>query len=143
ASADLGWVLTFEELRETTDGGRTWTLLSNPLSDGWLRSFKFLKDGKVGWVAGGVYSQLGEDEPTTNRFYAHDGTARGLFAAIFRTEDGGQTWVRQQVSRTAGDISGFYFLDQDHGWAFGEAGDFYLKDGKWWKSESGEVDDRE
>src|SRR5262249_7916937 len=81
-SANLGWVLTFEELRKTTDGGRTWRLLPNPLSDGWLRSFKFLKDGKVGWVGGGLYRDLGEEEGTANRFYAHDGTNRGLFAAV-------------------------------------------------------------
>ena len=142
-SADLGWVLTFEELRKTTDGGRTWRLLPNPLSDGWLRSFKFLKDGKIGWVGGGLYRNLGEEEGTTNRFYARDGTKRGLFAAVFRTDDGGETWRSQPVSRAAGDIGGFYFLDQRHGWAFGEAGDFYLKDGNWWQSQSGDVDDRE
>jgi len=142
-SADLGWILTFEELRKTTDGGLTWKLLPNPIADGWLRSFKFLKDGKVGRVGGGLYKDLGEDEGRANRFYAHDGTNRGLFAAVFRTEDGGATWRSEPVSRSPGNISGFYFLDRDHGWATGEAGDFYFRDGKWFDSQSGDVDDRE
>jgi photosystem II stability/assembly factor-like uncharacterized protein len=142
-SAELGWVETFEQLEKTTDGGRTWRLLSNPLSDGWLGSFKFLKDGKMGWVGGGLYQDLREDEETQNRFYAHDGTRRGLFAAVFGTDDGGESWRHQPISRSPGDIWDFYFLDKDHGWAFGEAGDFHLKDGKWSVSASGAIDDRE
>ena len=142
-SSDIGWVLSFEELRKTTDGGRTWRLLSNPLSDGWLRSFKFLEGGKVGWVGGGLYRDLGEDEETSNRFYAHDETHRGLFAAVFRTEDGGETWRSQPISLSPGDIFDFYFLDQEHGWAFGQAGDFYLKDGQWRQGPSGAIDDRQ
>jgi photosystem II stability/assembly factor-like uncharacterized protein len=141
-SAKLGWVLTFDQLRKTTDGGRTWRLLSNPLSDGWLRSFKFLKDGKVGWVGGGLYQDLGEGEETPNRFH-HAVLNRGLFAAAFRTEDGGETWRNEPVSQSPGDIFRFYFLDQDHGWAIGQAGDFYLKDGKWCQSLSGDVDGRD
>ena len=143
-STEVGWVLTFEELRKTTDGGRTWRLLSNPLADGWLRSFEFLKDGKVGWVGGGLYKHLREDEGTANRFYAHDETHRGLFAAVFRTDDGGESWRRQPVCRSSGDISDFYFLNQDHGWAVAlEAGDFYLNDGKWCQSGSCDSDARE
>jgi photosystem II stability/assembly factor-like uncharacterized protein len=142
-SPDLGWVLTFEELRKTTDGGLTWRRLSNPLADGWLRSFKFLEDGKVGWVGGGLYKHLREDEGTANRFYAHDETHRGLFAAVFRTDDGWESWRRQPVCRSSGDISDFYFLNQDHGWAVGEAGDFYLNGGKWCQSGSCDSDARE
>jgi len=140
-SAELGWVLTFEQLHKTTDGGRTWRLLSNPFSDGWLRSFKFLEGGKVGFVGGGLYGHLGKNDPTSNRFCAPDGK-RSLFAAVFRTEDGGETWRSQPVSKRAGDIWDFYFLDPRHGWAFGEAGDFYLKGGAWHASESGAVDDQ-
>ncbi|MEW6213439.1 MAG: hypothetical protein AB1631_34410, partial [Acidobacteriota bacterium] len=151
-NSKVGWVRMFDEMLRTEDGGKTWKPLLQPLEDkadrpvGSLRTFRFLEDGKRGWVAGGVYRSLekhGEEvEIVPGRFWLPDDKdGLGLCAAVFYTEDGGKSWKEQPVTRTIGVIGGFYFLDAEHAWATGQAGMFYLEDSEWKATESGSVDE--
>ena len=60
------------------------------------------------------------------------------FGYIFRTEDGGNTWQDQKVSKEVS-VGGLSFLDKTTGWAVGKDGQIWkTRDGgKVWKMKSG------
>lgn len=133
--ADIGWRYSLENLYRTNDSGKTWTIVATPLDleKGELRSVWF-SDDKTGWVAGGVYRALTEEEKrigVTNN--ARNGD-QVLDAAVFRTDDGGNTWNRQPLSPVwEGRISDVRFFDKSRGLALGEIVYYTDDGGKSWR----------
>jgi photosystem II stability/assembly factor-like uncharacterized protein len=89
----------------TTDGGATWVRQPGPTPQDFLLGVSFA-DSNNGIVVG-----------------MYEGGPRGLVdrGVIFRTKDGGATWVRQESGTTNG-LSGVSFTDANTGTAVGQAG---------------------
>lgn len=121
-SAEIGWRYSLVNLYRTTDSGKTWAVVATPLDleKGELRSVWF-SDDKTGWVADGVYRPLTEEE---KRIGVTNNARLGnqvLDAAVFRTDDGGDTWNRQPLSPVwEGRITDVKFFDKSRGLALGE-----------------------
>ena len=134
----VGWSVSANTLLKTEDGGRTWTTLTSPTPDsvnGDTLSVAFLKDGKRGWVVGGINLPITLSQLNMIRNGYSRGEGKSLAAitgAIFYTEDGGTSWRLQKVSKTLGSlIDGIYISDSEEVWAFGDAGIFYFAGGEW------------
>jgi photosystem II stability/assembly factor-like uncharacterized protein len=135
----LGWMIKGGALFRTEDSGRTWTPMPVPISfpHGELRDFKFLADGKVGWIAGGLYRPVSQREilQSPNNAISPDSKAV-LEGAILRTDDGGERWRQQSLPN--GEAYRFlqlYFFDAKHGIALGDTGVVYtLTGGDPWKT---------
>ncbi len=130
-SSQTGWMLVPpSKLLKTEDGGYTWVQQKNvPLSfpKAQLNDVEFTKDGKTGWIVGGLYqsrSLKNEADPFTSRFPA---------TAIFRTNDGGVSWVQETVFSPHGGRTGQIFLLNHQALAIDEAGFFYRETnaGQW------------
>lgn len=122
----VGWRNSASEVQRTTDGGRTWERvpLPNDRSRGEIGDLEFSKDGKHGWVAGGLYYPLpheaGERE-AIKRVYQNEGKVpRGI---IYGSSDSGKSWVEQyKASRLDSLIYQLYVSNDAHIWALGDAG---------------------
>jgi photosystem II stability/assembly factor-like uncharacterized protein len=138
-SSQIGILQVGEKVYKTEDSGDTWMALSDlPLQhpNAFLTCFKFLSDGRHGWIGGGVYRPISveqarvlpkEEIADRDRTYAINGI-------IYGTEDGGTTWRRQQLPETFGAIESLYFYDGRHGLAFGLSQVFYTDDsGRRWR----------
>jgi photosystem II stability/assembly factor-like uncharacterized protein len=91
-SLTTGWAISDSELFETTDGGVTWESVT--VQPG-LQAIAFC-DSSHGAVV-------------------------GLSGLILRTDDAGQTWVRDSSEFTS-DLYDVFMLDGTHAWAVGEHG---------------------
>ncbi len=86
-----GWAVGSDGLiMKTEDGGKTWTLVVKRDKCG---NVPFFLSRKIGWL----YYQLGHK-------------------SICRTDDGGHTWIRQEVEMEAINL---FFLNESIGWAAG------------------------
>ena len=116
-------------LFKTEDGGDTWTGIAQPVSKN-FNAFLFLDD-KHGWAVGSAIRRIPKNETRfirpRNIFMGKD----ALYAAIYYTEDGGKSWRQQPIPSRPNTISDFSMLDAKHGWAWGDAGDFYFDNGRW------------
>lgn len=118
-SSQIGWIVVSPEgLYKTEDGGSTWKWQGDPF-DGAIHSVKFFNDGKRWWAAGVVLHP-------PPRKYADKVPREDSYAVIAHTDDGGMTWNQQIMPYTRA-ISDFYFIDEEHGWALGSPGLFYLE----------------
>ncbi len=131
--SNVGWAIVDGDLLRTTDGGDTWRRCPRLRGDPCLSTLVFSRDGRYGWVAGEVERPLRDGEECANRFgrSSDSGQRTAAFAAVYFTRDGGGTWIQQPVARSMGDISGLFIIDEQHAWATGQAGFFYLKNGRW------------
>lgn len=129
-----GWRLSTDDLYRTEDGGRNWQRQPTPLDapHGQIYSVGLSKDSAVVWLAGGLYRPQTEEElrlgvPNNTK----DATGKNVLEeAIFRSDDGGQTWKRQQLSpRSPGRILNVRFFDGSHGIASGEWNVYYTDNG--------------
>lgn len=70
----------------------------------------------------------------------HEGWVVGGFGTIFRTDDGGQTWV-PQVSKTTEMLYDVDFVDDDRGWVVGRSGTILHTDdgGRTWVAQQSGV----
>jgi photosystem II stability/assembly factor-like uncharacterized protein len=138
-----GITMRLDGLHRTQDGGHTWAGINTPLSypQGEPSYFKFLEDGKVGWIVGGIYHRISKEEAdrcTNNaKTVFPDNSYACLEGAVFHTDDGGETWSRQPAPNIGYRIYNLYFSDADHGLALGDWGAIYTENGgrKWEKSE--------
>jgi len=131
-AGDNGFVM------RTLDGGITWQEQTTQTTEIFW-GIDFL-DSFVGWGAGGVYQtgavivrtedggnnwQVSFIDSLTTDYKAimfldeKYGWTAGLNGAIAHTNDGGQTWQRQESGISA-DLDYITFVDTLHGWAVGE-----------------------
>jgi len=89
------------QIGQTSDGGNSWT--TNSATGSNFRDVLFISD-QVGWAVAGSNHH----------------------SAIYHTDDGGETWARQQVDLdTLQSLHGINFTDANTGWAVGED--------QWWE----------
>ena len=128
-----GWMLASRTMYKTVNGGKTWHLFRQPIPpmfEGDLCTFHFLKDGRQGWVAGGIYMPIHDKSFPPTRYSSLDGR-KELRGVIFHTIDGGRTWRRSLLARDWGYIGQLTLPDSSHGCAVGISGVFFLKNGTW------------
>jgi photosystem II stability/assembly factor-like uncharacterized protein len=96
----------------TSDGGSTWTTRSLPDEAVW-QTVGFY-DANHGWVIAGPATVFGALVNQTS-------SSQELPAPLYRTDDGGKTWVRVQTNltlqSTEGSLTRLIFVDQGHGFA--------------------------
>lgn len=112
---------TVGSLLDTSDGGLTWTrrlMDEATTNDPLVGSLQFI-DSKTGWMlrtrqsgSYGTYSILGLPS-----------------ASIWRTTDGGKSWIPPQDSATFGYAATFHFVDALHGWVLADGGVKITSDG--------------
>ncbi len=126
-----GWAIdSRKNIRCTTDGGDSWTVLvtglnvkrleMTTLNTGWAISDSALfetTDGGVNWQS--VTTQPGLQAIAFCD--SSHGAIVGKNGLILRTDDAGQTWVRDSSDFTS-DLYDMYMLDSTHAWAVGENG---------------------
>jgi photosystem II stability/assembly factor-like uncharacterized protein len=117
-----GFAITCCNVYSTQNSGTEWTELA---SVRWPFSIDFV-DSQVGYVGNFTYLSSAWDDP----------------AYIFKTTDGGNSWIEQTIPQTqiVWDIS---FIDAESGFAVTGAGPIYTNNGgESWKSVRGWPDDR-
>jgi photosystem II stability/assembly factor-like uncharacterized protein len=134
-----GLSLRENQLFQTVDGGTTWTTIP-PLDmgghGGEIWGIHFLAPGRVGWAYGGVYRVAKADEDGPNSAIHVDKHRVRLIVepAIFRTDDAGFHWRRQNLPEMDGEPLGYrirdlQFSDSTHGVAVAESSVVYTDDG--------------
>ena len=97
--ADTGWAVgNNSTIRNTTDGGVTWTPQTGPQAMD-IYAVYFV-DADYGWAVGGSY------------------TSR----KIIHTSDGGATWAEQTSTQQGDRPVSVFFLDRNNGWICGDRG---------------------
>jgi photosystem II stability/assembly factor-like uncharacterized protein len=126
-----GWVIdSRKNIRCTTDGGNSWTIYATgldvkrlkmtSLTTGWAVSDSQLyawTDDDVNWQA--VMTQPGLQAIAFCD--SSHGVIVGLNGLLLRTDDAGQTWVRDSSEFTS-DLYDVFMLDSTHAWAVGQYG---------------------
>jgi photosystem II stability/assembly factor-like uncharacterized protein len=130
-NSSTGWSWTPSELNRTEDGGYSWRAVSPPMAQGRIISVYF-KDEKRGWVAGSVDQYFPPGKPSL----MHPGRSspeeeETTVPAIFYTENAGQTWQQQLLSRDLDSVA--HNLRDFNGKMWVAAGSklFYLEDDTW------------
>ncbi len=103
-NTSYGWVCGNDGVVcRSTDGGVNWTSYSVTQTAPALHEMQsiFFISQTVGWCVG-VFSSG--------------------YAPIFKTTDGGTTWVKKSQSLTTQQLNGVFFSDASNGWAVGNAG---------------------
>lgn len=128
------WMLTLGKLYKTDDGGRNWLEQVSPLPNspaGEVTGVKYLKDGRTGWITGGIYRPLNRNEQVSGmpRTISDPTSNSVLTPAISHTVDGGRTWVRQPIPDTLGRVYIPTFVNERQGVAIGDSSIFYTTTG--------------
>lgn len=112
------------KILKTGDGGKTWRTV-----------FESSRAGDNNWKLAFPSAQVGY--ATIISYQAPDQEARGY---VVKTEDGGEHWQRQTVTRDRDWIPyGINFIDEKRGWVGGSSGGFETTDGgvSWTPSDMG------
>jgi photosystem II stability/assembly factor-like uncharacterized protein len=135
--ASSGWVVGWEMILFTFDGGENWTEQAHhPLvkfhsidfvdqCNGWVVGSKetiyHTSDGGATWscqhYTGSLYELTGIDFVDSLRGWAAGTAGRGLY-----TTDGGASWIQRDIPTSAIALMGIEFADSLRGWAVGTDG---------------------
>ncbi len=126
--AENGWLITYDRLFVTDNGGLTWAEVESPFRypNGQIRSL-WLLDQTTGWLAGGVYraqTALETRSGVPPNTKDSSGT-RVLEETIYMTTDGGDSWRAQSLPKKIGRIMQLRFHDRRRGLALGERAIYY------------------
>ena len=102
-SPEVGWIVSYRGLFQTSDGGQHWTRINIPQFDsrkGSIHAVYFI-DEKHGWIAGGRYQVPLKGEALPNNALSDD-RKRVLVGAVSKTADGGSTWQDIELERSLG-----------------------------------------
>jgi len=124
----------------TTNGGASWTV-SSSVGNQFIRDFSFIS-ASTGWLLGGsdgrglwrttdsgrswvnqsVFPNIPQLLLNAVSFVdANNGWAVGHNGFVFKTSNGGSTWV-QQTSNTTNLLRDVFFINSTNGWAIGDNG---------------------
>jgi photosystem II stability/assembly factor-like uncharacterized protein len=106
-NASKGWVFGKKALFVTSDGGKSWKLLPQELSEEARFSAAFFVDESSGWLIRNV------------RLLNREPYAAGNSSTVLFTTDGGTSWVEQATFPEGVQIDELKFVDRDHGFAVG------------------------
>ncbi len=136
ATPSIGWMVGASgTIRRSTDGGTTWTLQSSGVT-AFLRDIASL-DGVQAWIVGdggivlrtadaGVTWTPSSVAPATDLRGVRFATNLVGYAAggggIWKSVDGGVSWIQSYVETTAATFWDIDLVDADHVWAAGTAG---------------------
>jgi photosystem II stability/assembly factor-like uncharacterized protein len=121
-SSERGWVVTSAGLFRVSNSGADWTSVAVPgfgPQQGRIHAVHFTDD-KHGWITGGVYRPLTENESAPNNARSDD-RKQVLVGAIAKTTDGGLSWETKRFDQSVGRFSGIVF-SQRVGLVSGDAG---------------------
>lgn len=145
-NANEGWAVgsskesfDFAVIMHTTNGGQTWTSQDNPVietiqkvffldeNNGWVVSTDWW--GQIAVTTDGGQNWALQTNPTQNPiadvFFIspQKGWAVGMDSTILRTTNGGQTWIRTELTVSNNwYFRSVFFIDEMHGWAVGVYG---------------------
>jgi photosystem II stability/assembly factor-like uncharacterized protein len=142
--AENGWtVCTLNTIMRTSNGGNNWHLQNNPPSAHYY-AVQFV-DTQTGWAAGTPAVHTTDGGETWEEQYGISHTVWDIhfmdaltgwavggrefqfpggdpIRTIYKTEDGGESWVAQYYEYDEVPLHGVFFIDPDIGWAVGDAG---------------------
>jgi len=127
----------------TSDGGNTWESKDAPsgyhindvfftdIDNGFIIMYKHVyngaSDGRVLYThdGGGTWSEyeIG-DYYLSSIFFIDSSTGWIVGRSIFKTENGGDTWMEQSIDIPSG-FRGLFFTDINNGWVYGNSGSMY------------------
>jgi photosystem II stability/assembly factor-like uncharacterized protein len=134
----IAWMVTTSKLLRTEDGGQNWIEHVSPIPNsplGEVTGVKYLKDGRTGWITGGIYRPLTRNERLSGvpRNMSDPPSNAVITPAISHTVDGGKTWIRQSLPNALGRLYVPTFLNERQGVAVGDSGVFYtINSGSQW-----------
>jgi photosystem II stability/assembly factor-like uncharacterized protein len=132
---DLGWVAGSGLIAKTTDGGENWIYQNEDLyvdeiqmideNTGYVIEFNSIyktTDGGVNWD---LIHSTDDFIFTLNFIDVNTGWIGGENNLVLKTEDGGETWTKQDqfvnaLSSATRNIRDFQFMDENNGWAAGD-----------------------
>jgi len=132
------WSTSRADVYTTIDGGGQWKRQLTPLDapHGEINSVWFSQDGHIGWLSGGIYRSMTQEElkigvPNS----AKDSTGKKVLEeALFRTVDGGRVWRRTKLPQARdGKLSSVSFFDNVRGLALGDIAYYTGDGGSTWK----------
>jgi photosystem II stability/assembly factor-like uncharacterized protein len=130
-----GWRCSATEVQKTDDGGSSWTTLSSPIDqgNGEISSVRFLRDGKRGWLTGGLYYPLTPGAPENDGLqHVYQNMRKAPRGVVFSTDDGGLNWRRQFISPHLGSFVHYVYESPDQQiWATDDTSLYRLEDGIW------------
>jgi len=123
----VGWALSSHHLMKSADGGVSWIIQQESASDPFMTGFYFLNED-LGWLCfndtltmntqDGGATWMGYSSPAGNQvhFVNQEVGWLGGDTGIFKSADGGQSWVQQIELNANEQISLFSFINPQSGW---------------------------
>jgi len=96
-----GWLTSSNSVYHTTNGGINWTMSGNFKSENLKFNDIIFINSDIGWIIG--------SEKTFNE-------KKGL---IYKTVDGGKTWIKQKYISPSIEMRSIYFVLNKYGWIVG------------------------
>lgn len=136
-TSEVGWRCNGNIVEKTVDRGNHWETVTLPFKsdEGIIGGIRFLRDGRRGWLTGGLYrqvkrSQFGEFAPG---MMGGDGK-RALQGVVFYTEDSGKTWTQQEINTELGTtVWDVTITPTGRAWTTARHDTFYLEGNTWKK----------
>jgi photosystem II stability/assembly factor-like uncharacterized protein len=137
SNSQVGWCYSYKMIQQTEDGGHHWDRIPNPIKAerGAIKTVRFLKDGKTGWLAGSEWEPIPSgadayDFPHPSRTDGKN-AVRGI---IFHTTDGGHHWQKQNAPIRLGYLVDYFYVSESNDiWALCDFDLLHLVGNDWKK----------